>query len=65
MSSAGSRWACPECSGPAQVAIPSWYVERLDHELVYVEPDDGAAPLYWYCAACETSGDGRPIDRAA
>jgi hypothetical protein len=55
------RWKCPICdSTTVQVSYPTWYRESSDYEREFVETDDEAQPLWWYCELCDESGSGRP-----
>ena len=59
------RWECPECgSRNVQIALPAWYRETANG-LSFVDTDEGADPLWWYCVDCERSDTGKPIDRFA
>lgn len=63
---AGPRWACPECRGTnVQISLPAWHTETADLELKYVETDDGAEALWWWCEDCQDSQGGQPIDLTA
>jgi ribosomal protein L37AE/L43A len=55
-----SIWKCPSCgSTDIQVSYPTWYRQSA-HELKFVETDDAAEILWWYCAHCDESDYGRP-----
>jgi hypothetical protein len=60
------RWQCPNCgSTDVQVSYPTWYHETSDFERTFVETDDEAEPLWWYCEACDESESGRPEETLA
>lgn len=55
-----SRWVCTDCRSEVQISLPTWYIERLDGTLEFVETDDEADALYWYCPKCDVSYQGQP-----
>jgi rubredoxin len=56
-----SKWKCPKCGSlEVQIALPAWHNEGVGHNLTYIQTDEDAEPLYWFCRACEESGDGEP-----
>lgn len=58
-----SRWMCPECrSLDVQVSYPTWYRETQDYRTTFIETDEGAEPLWWFCNDCQESGDGSPLE---
>lgn len=57
-----SRWVCPDCRSEVQISLPTWYIERQDGTLEFVETDDEADALYWYCPKCDISCQGQPAE---
>lgn len=56
-----SRWKCPECgSHDVQISLPTWYREKTDGQLEFVETDAEADVMWWYCPDCDESGMGQP-----
>lgn len=59
-----SRWQCRKCGSlHVQVAMPAWYRQTMAGAMTYVDTDELAYPVYWYCETCQESDEGQPIDR--
>jgi rubredoxin len=56
-----SKWKCRECGSiNVQISLPTWYRESQDGDLMLVDTDYEADPIYWYCEDCDTSDNGSP-----
>lgn len=58
-----SRWACPKCgSKDVEIALPVWFMEDKNGDLVFISDDGEADPIFWLCNTCEASDRGSPVD---
>ena len=63
MENFNSRWVCPKCgSGDLYVSLPSWFMEDQNGDLIFIQVDEEAAPAFWVCKTCDSSGPGSPTD---
>jgi hypothetical protein len=56
-----SRWRCVLCfSTRVQISYPAWYYEDTAYDLKFINTDEDADPLYWYCEECGAADSGHP-----